>query len=104
LIDVILVKNKGTVIRYEVAKHACENTAVKAYKKRNKAPPMMQRGDMIRRMGKKQQVYEPHGSHHTERCNSPFLCRGVSLVQDTSSHSVASISFPFFALYSSLTH
>jgi hypothetical protein len=49
---VILVENEQTFIRYEVAKHACENTAVKAYKERNKAPPMMQRGDVIRRMGK----------------------------------------------------
>jgi hypothetical protein len=34
LIDVILVKNERTVIQNEVAKHACENTAVKAYKER----------------------------------------------------------------------
>jgi hypothetical protein len=34
LIDAILVKNKRTVIRNEVAKHACENTAVIAYKER----------------------------------------------------------------------
>jgi hypothetical protein len=34
LIDVILVKNEQTVIRNEVAKHACENTAVNTYKER----------------------------------------------------------------------
>jgi hypothetical protein len=48
---VILVENEQTVIRDEVAKHACENTAVKAYKERNNAPPMIQRGPVIRRMG-----------------------------------------------------
>jgi hypothetical protein len=48
---VILAENEQTFIRYEVAKHACENTAVKAYKERNKAPPMIQRGPVIRRMG-----------------------------------------------------
>jgi len=31
---VILVKKEQTVIRNEVAKHACENTAVEAYEER----------------------------------------------------------------------
>ena len=31
---VILVKNEQTVIRNEVAKHVCENAAVKVYKER----------------------------------------------------------------------
>jgi hypothetical protein len=39
---VILVESEQTVIRYEVAKHACENTTVKAYKekKSQKASPV----------------------------------------------------------------
>jgi hypothetical protein len=42
---VILVESEQTVIRYEVAKHACENTTVKAYKekKSQKASPVERR-------------------------------------------------------------
>ena len=51
MIDVILVKNERTVIRNEVAKHACENTAVKAYKEeKSKARPVITIAFVSRRM------------------------------------------------------